>query len=293
MRVRWPQPWLRNQVRISGSRRKWTDSFLWGSTRRACAQSGRITLESGSDATARSMSSSRSARTRRQSVLPLRAEANRFVIFLPLTSPCPPCGKNASRAPLIVPSFAPTPNPQLPSRSAPGIRPIRFTGGPFAMHRSVLLAFIVAGLAAGAWAQSGTSDLQHSELSAQVTGVFTRSTNNTPTTHLATNSAGLLVGYRVHLNSWQALEVEYGYTRNGQSYFTPATAGGASAIAAKTQTRGAINYGFGMDFHLFHIGARAEYQGLIFKVPDFKNPLLAVNKYTHVAQPSVGLILTF
>src|SRR6185437_4786416 len=89
MRVRWPQPWLRNQVRISGSRRKWTDSFLWGSTRRACAQSGRITLESGSDATARSMSSSRSARTRRQSVLPLRAEANRFVIFLPLTSPCP------------------------------------------------------------------------------------------------------------------------------------------------------------------------------------------------------------
>ncbi|HWG37527.1 MAG TPA: hypothetical protein VN690_07395 [Terriglobales bacterium] len=208
------------------------------------------------------------------------------------------------------------------------------------MHRSILLSFIVAGLAAGAWAQSGTSDLQRSELSAQVTGVFTRSTNNTPTTHLATNSAGLLVGYRVHLNSWQALEVEYGYTRNGQSYFTPATAGGApaannliqanmqegvvnevvttprllgflqpfilggggivnfhprgtSAIAAKTQTRGAINYGFGMDFHLFHIGARAEYQGLIFKVPDFKNPLLAVNKYTHVAQPSVGLILTF
>ena len=208
----------------------------------------------------------------------------------------------------------------------------------FAMHRNLVLILLVVGLAACAWAQS--SDIQHSELSIQVTGVFTTSTNNTPTTHLATNSAGLLVGYRLHFNSWEALEVEYGYTRNGQSYFTPATAGGApaannliqanmqegvvnevvttprllgflqpfilggggvvnfhprrtSAIAARTQTRGAINYGFGMDFHLFHIGARAEYQGLIFKIPDFKNPLLAVNKYTHVAQPSVGLILTF
>ena|SRR6185437_331979 len=207
------------------------------------------------------------------------------------------------------------------------------------MHRNLVLAFLVVGLAAGAWAQSGTSDLQRSELSAQVTGVFTTNTNNTPTTHLATNSAGLLLGYRLHFNSWEALEVEYGYTRNGQSYFTPATAGGApaannlvqanmqsaivnevvttprllgflqpfilggggvvvfnprnSAIPARAQTRGAINYGVGVDFHIFHIGARAEYQGLIFKVPDFKNPLLAVNKYTHVAQPSVGLILTF
>ncbi|MGH9472048.1 MAG: hypothetical protein ACRD1M_04835 [Terriglobales bacterium] len=207
------------------------------------------------------------------------------------------------------------------------------------MYRTAFMSLLVtAALAAGAWAQ--TSSVQHSELSVQITGVFTANANNTPTTHLATNSAGLLVGYRLHLTAWEGLEIEYGYTRNGQRYFTPATTPGApganyaisanmqqlianevittprlfgflqpfilggggavffrprgfSAIAAGNQTRGAFNYGAGLDFHIDHIGARVEYQGLIFKIPDFGNPLLAVNKWTHVAQPSVGLLLTF
>lgn len=207
------------------------------------------------------------------------------------------------------------------------------------MYRTALLSLLLsAALAAGAWAQ--TSSVQHSELSAQVTAVLTTNSNNTPTTHLATNSAGLLVGYRLHLTAWEALEVEYGYTRNGQRYFTPATTPGApgtnyaitanmqqfianevvttprifgvlqpfilggggvvmfrprgvSTIAASNQTRGAFNYGAGFDFHIGHIGARVEYQGLIFKIPDFGNPLLTVDKWTHVAQPSAGLVLTF
>lgn len=211
------------------------------------------------------------------------------------------------------------------------------------MHRGLLLGAVCVGLAVGGWAQSqsasSNSDLQRSELSVQVSGVLTHNANNGPTTHLANNSAGLLLGYRVHLSSWEALEVEYGYTRNGQSYFTPATAGGAPAtnyavqanmhqlifnevlttprifgflqpfvlagggliffrptsasVIANNQRRGAFNYGGGFDFHIGHLGARAEYQGLIFKVPDFGNPLLAVNKWTHVAQPSVGLVFTF
>ncbi|MGH9486563.1 MAG: hypothetical protein ACRD04_03105 [Terriglobales bacterium] len=162
-----------------------------------------------------------------------------------------------------------------------------------------------------------------------------------PTTHLAKNSAGLLVGYRLYLNHWEALEVEYSYTRNGQSYITPATApntpalnysitanmqeavanevittpriggifqpfilagGGAlifspranfTGLVLRNQVRGAANVGAGVDFHIFDLGARAEYQGLFFKVPDFKNSALAVNKWTYVSQPSVGLILTW
>ncbi|HXE32143.1 MAG TPA: hypothetical protein VN515_10130 [Terriglobales bacterium] len=215
------------------------------------------------------------------------------------------------------------------------------------MKRSVLLSVLVAVFATGVWAQSTAAsanaspdDVQHSELSVQVSGVLTRNTNNAPTTHLATNSAGLLVGYRVHLNHWEALEVEYGYTSNGQRYFTAPTAGNTSGfagavtarmhqfianevvttprlfgflqpfvlagggalyfrprsdslVAANNQWRGAFNYGAGVDFHIMHLGARAEYQGLIFKVPNFGNPLLNVNKFTHVAQPSVGLVFTF
>lgn len=213
------------------------------------------------------------------------------------------------------------------------------------MHRSVIVCSVVTGLVAGAWTQSaastsGNSDLQRSEISAQVSGVFTRNTNNTPTTHLATDSAGLLVGYRLHLNAWEALELEYGYTRNGQRYFTPAIAGGAPAafnaitadmhqlianevittprlfgvlepfllagggalffrprssglLVTSSQTRGTFNYGAGVNFHLYHLGMRVEYQGLLFKIPDFHNPLLNPNKWTHVAQPSVGLLLTF
>ncbi|MGH9466520.1 MAG: hypothetical protein ACRD1Y_04130, partial [Terriglobales bacterium] len=138
----------------------------------------------------------------------------------------------------------------------------------------------------------------------------------------------------------EALEIEYGYTRNGQRYATPATApgttganyaitsnmqelignevittprilgffqpfilggGGAvmfsphgsSLISLSGQTRAALNAGAGVDFHVFSLGARAEFQELWFKIPDFGNTLLAVNKWTHVAQPSVGIILTF
>ncbi len=212
-------------------------------------------------------------------------------------------------------------------------------------NRSVLLALLVCGLTAGVWAQSSAAsstaapmNVQHSEFSVQLSGVLTRNANNTPTTRVATNSAGLLIGYRYHVNSWEALEVEYGYTRNGQSYFTQGTApnapatnsfvtanmhqfianevvttprlfnflqpfvligGGAvdfrprSGVGVSNQLRGAVNYGAGVDFHIIHLGARLEYQGLLFKVPDFNNPALRVNKWTHIAQPSIGLVFTF
>lgn len=207
------------------------------------------------------------------------------------------------------------------------------------MHKSGIFVFalvLMMGLSVAA-----AQGLQRSEISLQVSGLLNPTGNGiTPSTHLATDSTGLLLGYRLHITSWEGLEVEYGYTRNGQRYITPATApgtpaanfaittnmqelvgnevittprilgifqpfllvgGGAvmfsprgsSTLALKRQTRGAVNAGAGLDFHIGHIGARAEFQELWFKIPDFKNPVLATSKWTHVSQPSVGLIFTF
>lgn len=207
------------------------------------------------------------------------------------------------------------------------------------MRKSGILIFAVAALALSVAA--GAQGLQHSEISLQVSGLLNPSSNGTtPSTHLATNSAGLLLGYRLHITSWEGVEFEYGYTRNGQRYIVPSTApgtpatnfgittnmqelvgnevittprilgifqpfllagGGAlifsprgtSTLALSRQTRGALNAGAGLDFHVGHMGARAEFQELWFKIPDFGNPALATSKWTHVSQPSVGLILTF
>ncbi len=213
------------------------------------------------------------------------------------------------------------------------------------MRRISILFFSTALLmifALSAFAQS-----HQGEFSAQVSGVFTKNTNfnnvtSSPSSvnhQIATNSAGLLFGYRYQFNSWEALEVEYGYTENGQRYYTPATAGNSSGLAyaitskmndfdfnevittprlagffqpfilagggalifvpshntfgAASQTRAMFDYGAGLDFHIGHLGARVEYRGLIFKVPDFGVPALASNRYTQIASPSVGLVFTF
>ena len=208
------------------------------------------------------------------------------------------------------------------------------------MRHNALLGIFLGLFTAAAIGQGfPPSNVQHNEIAIQYDGVFTAHRGGAPTHYLATRSGGFLIDYRMHVNSWEAFEVQYGYTRNGQSYFTPATAAGApaanyyiaanmhqlfvnevvttpkfagfqpfvlggggalffrprgaSAIAASNQTRGAFDYGVGLDFTVDHIGARIEYRGLIFKVPDFGNPLLTTDRWTHVAQPSVGLVFTF
>lgn len=184
-------------------------------------------------------------------------------------------------------------------------------------------------------------EIQHNEISAQVSGIYTSHSFSAPVKHFDTHSAGLLLGYRYHFDDWSAIEVEYGYTRNGQRYVTPPTtpglpgalvgvpatmhevvgngvvttprllgilqpfvlAGGGVVIfdprspsditPVSRQTRAAGNVGVGFDFHISHVGARIEYQALIFKVPDFKNPALTTNKVSFINQPSAGLVFTF
>src|SRR5262249_10903305 len=63
---------------------------------------------------------------------------------------------------------------------------------------------------------------------------------------------------------------------------------------AERQTRGTFVYGGGANFDITkNFGVRAEYRGLVYKVPDFKLDTLNLDKFTHLAQPSVGFFVRF
>ncbi|HVN21301.1 MAG TPA: outer membrane beta-barrel protein [Dongiaceae bacterium] len=75
----------------------------------------------------------------------------------------------------------------------------------------------------------------------------------------------------------------------GAMFFDPR--GGATD---KEQTRGAFVYGGGFDVPVMkHVALRAQYRGFIYKIPDFEMTNLKVDKYTHSAVPSAGLVFTF
>jgi len=60
------------------------------------------------------------------------------------------------------------------------------------------------------------------------------------------------------------------------------------------QTRGAFVYGGGVDVPVSrHFLVRAQYRGFVYKTPDFEQTSLKVDKYTHSAVPSAGLVFTF
>jgi len=63
---------------------------------------------------------------------------------------------------------------------------------------------------------------------------------------------------------------------------------------SERQTRGAFVYGGGANFDVTHsFGVRAEYRGLVYKVPDFGLTDLNLDKFTHLAQPSFGFFYRF
>jgi opacity protein-like surface antigen len=60
------------------------------------------------------------------------------------------------------------------------------------------------------------------------------------------------------------------------------------------QTKAAFVYGGGVDFDLSrYVALRAEYRGYLYKIPDFQIPGLATDNFTHLAQPSIGLVWRF
>ena len=60
-----------------------------------------------------------------------------------------------------------------------------------------------------------------SEISVQGTGFYTKDSTGQAIRQHATDTGGLLVGYRYNLNRWLAAETNYGFVRNTQQYSVP------------------------------------------------------------------------
>jgi len=60
------------------------------------------------------------------------------------------------------------------------------------------------------------------------------------------------------------------------------------------ETKGAFLYRGGADYRLTnHFSIRAEYRGLVYKAPSFNLANLNTDSWTHVAQPSAGIVFRF
>jgi len=80
----------------------------------------------------------------------------------------------------------------------------------------------------------------------------------------------------------------------GALVFDPTNNAGATLAGASTQARGTFLYGGGIDCPFSHrLALRAEYRGFVYKAPDFDVPGLNPDSWTHVAQPSAGIVFRF
>ena len=199
------------------------------------------------------------------------------------------------------------------------------------MKKLTVLAIILVLFGISSWAQE-----VRNEVTVQGSGFFQKQTTAGGITNEATNSGGVMAGYRFNLKNWLAIEGDYDYFRNHQTFsgssgttFMPMNVhaatgtaivklpsfrvpavkivspfvlagGGAMFFAPRggsvsnEQTRGAFVYGGGFDVPMAkHIALRAQYRGFVYKTPDFEMTSLKVDKYTHSAVPSAGLVFTF
>jgi len=203
------------------------------------------------------------------------------------------------------------------------------------------LTAVIAGLLATALPAMAQEEIR-SQVNLQLTGIVPKDSSGidssgNPITDHGTRSGGFLVGYTFSLNKWAAVEGNYGYTRDTQSYsgifgtsavqaklhemtgaflFTmpvhiarvrPYALAGTGALrfvptsdamimvpGTQSQTKAVFLYGGGANFDLTrHIGIRAEYRGLLTKIPDFGLTTLTMGTKTHFAQPSVGIYFRF
>jgi opacity protein-like surface antigen len=91
----------------------------------------------------------------------------------------------------------------------------------------------------------------------------------------------------------------YGLGGIGALFFRPTNSlnnnfFGVGTGTGNNQTKAAFVYGGGVDIDLTrYMALRAEYRGLVYKIPDFQIPGLAADAFTHTAQPSLGLVWRF
>jgi len=86
----------------------------------------------------------------------------------------------------------------------------------------------------------------------------------------------------------------YALAGAGALIFNPTDDAKSTNSGIDRQTKAAFVYGGGVNFDITaNFGVRAEYRGLVYKVPDFKLDALNLDKITHLAQPSVGFFFRF
>jgi len=86
----------------------------------------------------------------------------------------------------------------------------------------------------------------------------------------------------------------YALAGAGALVFNPTDDAKRMNSAIDRQTKAAFVYGGGVNFDITsNFGVRAEYRGLVYKVPDFQLDALNLDKVTHLAQPSVGFFFRF
>jgi opacity protein-like surface antigen len=199
------------------------------------------------------------------------------------------------------------------------------------MKKLTELAIIFVFFGISSWAQ----EVRH-EVTLQGSGFFQKQTTAGGITNEATNSGGVMAGYRFNLKNWLAVEGDYDYFRNHQTFsgiggttYIPMNVHAATGVAivklptfkvpavkivspfvlagsgamffdprggsiGNEQTRAAFVYGGGFDVPMSkHFLLRAQYRGFVYKTPDFEMTSLKVDKYTHSAVPSAGLVFTF
>src|SRR5262249_38690625 len=158
-------------------------------------------------------------------------------------------------------------------------------GGVTKMIKTRSLAATILGLTVAAMAASA-QEAGRSEVSVQAFGSFVKSTTDKGVDQGATNSGGVLANYRFFFANNHGVEVNYGYSRNTQTYglssgllgvksdqheitaayvyrrplrkFTPFVEAGVGALlfdptdlpGVSTQTRAAFVYGGGADFNI-------------------------------------------
>ena len=175
----------------------------------------------------------------------------------------------------------------------------------------------------------GAQEVRH-ELTVQGSGFLPKETSDLGLTSSPTNSGGVMAGYRFHLNRWLAVEGNYDYFRNSDKFsssgsttrissnvhsvtgsavvklpvlrkFNPFVVAGGGAMVfdprnvnVNRQTRGAFVYGGGADLPVMkHVAIRTEYRGFVYKIVDYNVNSFKVDKVTHSAVPSAGIVLTF
>ena len=69
---------------------------------------------------------------------------------------------------------------------------------------------------------------------------------------------------------------------------------GGFVLGADRQTKAAFVYGGGANIYINEwFGIKGEYRGYVYKQPDFGLDALNSDKFTHTAQPSVGIVFRF